>query len=249
MWQKLCGILTLLFSFNLFADQNSGNVKVKDSSGLHNSSNFVLDYSYIRTKINHIESSSSSSFTPYDKKSNTLLHRLGFSYEKEFFQSSPVSVTLLTVVGFGVGEESEKDGGTSNNFESQDNITSLFGGAGISLNYNHDSGGSRVQPFLSAKSITAKNNYLLRYEEVGAYPRSIEIEYEEQLSILESSIGVRFFNYKTNMMSIIAINLYSFDQVSLSGEASQGEMDFKLKDLAKIERESASVKIGFGILF
>ncbi|MFT6632953.1 MAG: hypothetical protein ACJAS4_002921 [Bacteriovoracaceae bacterium] len=242
-------LFTLLISFNLLADEITGDLKVLNQSEVTNSSNFILDYSYIRTKIKHEETSTSTSFIPYGKDSNTLLHRIGFGYEKEFFQSSRVSVTILTVLGIGIGEESERDGGASENFDYQDSITSLFGGAGVSLNYNHDSGGNRVQPFISAKSITAKNSYFLRYEEVGTYPRSVEIEYEEELSILESSIGVRFFNYTTNMMSIMALNLYSFDQTSFSGEASQGDTEFKLKNLAKIERESASFKIGFGILF
>ena len=106
-----------------------------------------------------------------------------------------------------------------------------------------------TQYFVAGRSIKSKTNYLLRYENTKIDSRSYEINYDEELTIIESSLGVRFFNYQKSMMSELSINYRAFEVDKLNVEASQGTKKYALSQLGETERENLSLRIGFGILF
>ncbi len=107
----------------------------------------------------------------------------------------------------------------------------------------------KTQFFLAAKSVSTKTDYLLRYGDSDSAASNTEILYEETQTMTEASLGVRFINYANNMMSIISINAYSFGKSKIDTTASKGDTKYTLSQAAKIEPQSTSIRIGFGVLF
>ena len=89
---------------------------------------------------------------------------------------------------------------------------------------------------------------VVRYEEVGTDIRSYEIEYREDLSIMESSIGMRFINKEIGLVSIFSLNFYTYNTDKLTDTATQGQSNFELSKKAEIDKENFSIKVGFGML-
>jgi hypothetical protein len=247
---KLLPLLTLLiFSQTVFAHTLEENIPNKKINKFENPHTFQFDYNFMRTKIEHSEESADISFKAFGSSSNYLVHQIGVGYNRELLRGSFFSLTPLVGLGIRVGEESRQDGGSSNKVNSIDSATGYYAHLGISLNLNSYEKVTNTQYFVAARSFQSKTDFFLRYEDVGIDDRSFEISYEEELTGLETSIGVRFFNYNKKLVSTFEITSTSISDETISDDASKGATDYTLTEQAIFKRDITSIRIGVGVLF
>lgn len=214
------------------------------------SSHIQFDYGQFNGNILHEETSTDSAFEALGEDSNIVVHLVGLAYEYEVFSRSLISLTAHLGAGFQTGEDVQYDQGDSGQFDYEDRVFGYYGSGGLSLNFNRRRGYRNTQFFVGARSIKAVSTYFLRYNDDTSTTRSTEIEYDLDQTVVETSIGVRFFEYgKKNLYSMFSINQLSFTTNSLDGSASAGDTDYKLLQTARFKYQDYSLRLAFGVVY
>ena len=88
----------------------------------------------------------------------------------------------------------------------------------------------------------------MRYRDTDSETRSTEIETEQTFSLIQSSLGIRFFNTK-NFSSTFAVTVFQYDNFEIESDASRGDIDFELTNIAEVTRDNTSLNIGLAYVF
>ena len=204
-----------------------------------------FDYQISKTKAEHYETSSTAGFTSADFKQTYTQHNFLISIEKEIMPYWPVSISLFPVFGYGVVTNSYKQ---KDEYDIEEKLQGLSYGGGVSLNINTFTKSLRIQPFVSAMSLQAKDVFFLRYEDTESTDSSYEIETTQEYNIIAASIGVRFFNTK-ELISRFSITTYQYDNFETSVKASQYKTNFTLTKEPEFFRDNVRINLGMGLIF
>ncbi len=204
-----------------------------------------FDYQISKTKAEHYETSSTAGFTSADFKQTYTQHNFLISIEKEIMPHWPVSISLFPVIGYGLVTNSYKQ---KDDYDIEEKLQGLSYGGGVSLNINTFTKSLRIQPFVSAMSLQAKDVFFLRYEDTESTDSSYEIETTQEYNVIAASIGVRFFNTK-ELISRFSITTYQYDDFETSVKASQYKTNFTLTKEPEFFRDNVRINLGMGLIF
>jgi hypothetical protein len=208
---------------------------------------FSIDFAVRKNIVEHKETSSNTDFSSLDSRSDIVTHYLGLSYWRDISLGS-FGLMLGAYAGGFYGEQvlAESDDYI---FKSKDTYQGLEAGVGARLYYKFLLAGLETKAYLGVRSLKSRGTYFLRYEN-DSFGRSIELEYEEEASLLESSIGMSFTNKFTGYTSFFSIVSTDKEQDKLDVSAlNKDGGKFTLDKLASFETESVSFSLGFAKSF
>lgn len=206
---------------------------------------FAVNFQQSNLEMNHQESSSTSGFEAPGYKSTYKRNTFLFSLEKEIMPSWPVSISLYPIIGYSMITQSNNEKGT---IRYEESLLGTSYGGGVSLNLNFLNPTSKTQFFLSAASLNVTDTFFFRYRDTDSDIRSTEIETIQTFTLIQSSFGVRFFNTK-NFASTFAITAFQYEDFDVETDATQGDTEFELTNIADIARDNTSFNIGFSYVF
>ena len=208
---------------------------------------FSVDYSLRKNSVIHEETSSDSDFESFNSRSDIPTHYLGMSYWRDLNMGS-MGLMLGGYLGGFYGQENLKEN-EDYNYTSSDTYSGLEAGFGARLYYKFMSYGLITRPYLGVRSLKSQGQYFLRYE-TDSFGRSIEMDYTEEATVIESSLGVSFTKPLSGYSSFIALTSSSKTQDTVDVKAKKGEDNtLKITELAEFESESLSLSIGFAKFF
>lgn len=202
-------LLFMLIASPLNANENKANY-------------LMISDNFYGQEFNHeSETSGNSSFYAMDSSASMNAHDLKLSYGREFLESSIFSFTIGIGAGIilGRGEETVD----SRNISYQTKIKNGYvGSAEFSINLNFFYSGLKIQPFFGTSLTQRQFDYETNYSRInGSSP--IILIYDNEVNYRKVSIGSRFIDNQTSLMSYFSLS-YLYGS-SGSNSLQSGEVD------------------------
>lgn len=210
-------------------------------------------------KFNHNETSASAGFFSLNQTSNIEEYMGEIGIGKELFAQSRLSLTVIALGSMSFGSDTYDNESTHLSY--QDEISGYGYGGLASINLNFFKYGLKWQPFIAAKYMMKSSDFELSYTQTtpasGAVAESkntVNINYEADNTVMEYSLGLRFIDNLSGMMSyfIMSYNTYLSESIASSASGTSGTYTLENNDTGTInapEYGEFSASMGIGIMF
>lgn len=189
-------------------------------------------------------------FTPLGKTVDMTENSIDLILGREFVRHWPFSMSLFVLLRGNVASAGEQDSGDEENIDFNESLHGFGYGIGGSLNFNVRINKMRTQFFVSAQSVKQKNNYFLRYSDDDSDERSIEIETNDSSTVIQSGIGIRFYNLFNGYTFSLAAHHHDYTSDQIDFKASQGsDNEIELLSNPEFTRGNTAYSIGLGGTF
>lgn len=237
----LACLLGIFLSFEIEAQDATG----ENSNFEFGSWTVALNFQQSNLKMDHRETSSDASFEAPGYRSTYKRNSFFLTLEKEIMPDWPVSLSVFPMVGYSLLTQSNDERGT---IRYEESLAGTSYGGGVSLNLNFLNPSSKNQFFISGATLQVRDQFFFRYRDTDSTTRSTEIETVQSMSVIQSSIGFKFYNIK-NLVGIFAITFFEYSDFEIESDASRGDLEFELSEVANIDRDNTTFNIGFGYVF
>lgn len=198
--------------------------------------------------LNHNETSGDAGFQSLDKRSSFPMFSLKVGLEKEFLAEQVVSFNLGVLGGAMYGRK--KDELVKTNLQFRDRASGIFYGLSGTINANFMINKMRSQVFGGVNIIKSNSEYRLGYLPLNSLSPSIEIEYEEDGTVSYLTTGMRFFDYRSGLFSVFAIDYKiasSYNTTILKSKLDGNPLS--LSNTSTAIHDPFILSLGFGLMF
>ncbi|MBY0415641.1 MAG: hypothetical protein K2Q18_15815, partial [Bdellovibrionales bacterium] len=198
--------------------------------------------------ILHNETSDDTRFVSLNKNISIPTFSLSIGAEKELLADQVISFT----VGGGVGGMFGRSKGDipTRNLQYRDKASGYSFSALGSLNGNFTIYKMRSQVFSGFHFLKSNSKFKLAYGPMNAASPAINIDYAEDGTQSFITAGLRFFDVKTELFSIIAIEYELTSSFNTSVDSSKiDKTKIGVTNPSKVEHNPYVVTLGFGMTF
>lgn len=248
---KLITLFSTLLSLNLLADTSTtieipGTSLKLESTGHKSNTYLTFGYKNAGLDLSHNETASSGSLYTLNESNSVNTHMLDMGVTKEFLKHRLFSISLLANAGYGKGK-SAINNSDKNNFYT-DEVEDLYLGGGISVNFNQEAFGIRIQPFFATQYQFSNNTYNSNYGQTSDRETIYQIETTNDIQRLQHTLGIRFFNPDKSLLSFINLDFQQNLIKDLKTTATQGSTNIVIKDPTVIDENPIKISVGFGFM-
>lgn len=208
----------------------------------------TLNFSGSGVELNHHETSSAPGFTALNDKSKIITYSLQAGLGKEFLADKLISFTVGGEYGILLGRDNKDL--LAANLKYSDKVVGANYGLMGTINANFYYGKMRFHTFGGIHFLKSKTVYKLSYTPFNASSPKINIDYSEDATQSFLMAGVRFFDVRTQLFSVICAEYQVSSSFTKDVKASKINMGtFQLDQLADVKHVPARITVGFGYMF
>lgn len=230
--------LITLFSFSLIAAQAADL----------NTNYVTFNVSQRNMELSHNEASAATNFKSINQTYSIPVFSLRAGLEKEIFENQPLSFTLGGGVGAMFGRK--KKDFLATNTQISDKVSGTFYAFGGTANANFMLQKMRSQVFGGLNIVKSDTKYKVTSRPYSSEATQTNLDYEEDGTQSFITAGMRFFDNKLGLFSIISLEYEVTSTFTNNLVASKVDgATVSVSNPATIEHRPLVINLGFGVAF